>query len=166
MHCSWPEGRQFLIWLAQRPDGTATGDGYQAATAKMGRQRLHVNNGACNARYVLGELGVADPESAVVWTDLGRTPENTMVSEYRLRSDVLAGMRRVEGRGLLDYLGSRALARKRWAELRAAFEVPKAPMAVGSAAGGSVQTTLLPAKPGVSVGQAKPALGVGAARGG
>lgn len=122
MHWSWPEGRQCLIWLLRR-GGRATGDGYQEATARMGRRRLHVNNGACSARLLLGELGVADPESAVVWTDLGRTPEDTMVSEYRLRSDVLAGLRRAEGRGLLDYVGSRRMAEERWAELQAAFEV-------------------------------------------
>jgi hypothetical protein len=145
MHWSWPQGREFLVWLAN-----AGGDGDAWNYSEITR-RLSPNNGASSARRVLDAIGIPgamllEDGAAVRQFDGGATEKGRRVSIYRLRPDVFVFVRSLIRQGLESSLASEAMARataERLADIyRQAEKVARARAAVVKAAGPK-QTTLL-----------------------
>jgi hypothetical protein len=118
MHWSWPEGRDFLVWLARCQDGQGTAWGFTTNT-----RRLHPNNGAASARRVLQALGIPEamtldgPDAAVEQFDAGKTEGNRESSVYRLRGDVRDLVSLLLATGHDDWLGSKCAGRLHRAEI-------------------------------------------------
>jgi len=109
MHWSWPEGRDFLVWLARSRGGQNTAWSYAETT-----RRLHPNNGACSARRVLEALGIPGamtldgPDAAVEQFGAGRTERERDSSVYRLRPNVRLLLRFLLATGHEDWLETKA----------------------------------------------------------
>ena len=133
MHISVPEARDFLTWLARKPDGV--GDAWNYSTSM---RRLHPNNGASSARDILDQLGVPGaretdgPGAAVRQFNAGETEGGKESSCYKLRDDVARFVRMLMAEGKDWQIRSKSAFEANMESLRARYEIIRARPAIGT----------------------------------